>query len=86
MRRRLAVYTQRIEAKSYKNLEKQLLGSSSIKALAVDGDDNIYTTKADLKRAWERAVKEESKLEDDDAIKCKEHTVDVKDKIDAIKR
>jgi hypothetical protein len=86
MRRRLAVYTQRVEAKSYKSLEKHLLGSSSIKALAIEGDGKIYTTKAELKRAWERAAKDGSKLQHEDIIQRKEHTIDVQDKIDAIKR
>lgn len=86
MRRRIAVFTQQIEAKSYKNLEKQLLGSSSIKALAIDGDDKIYTTKAELKRAWERAAKDESKHQHEDIIQRKEHMIDLQVKIDAIKR
>jgi hypothetical protein len=87
IRRRLAVYSQRVDAKSYKNLEKQLLGSSAVKALTIDGDDKVYTTKADLKRAWERKQRDEAEpVEEEDGIKCKDHSAETRDKIEFIKR
>jgi hypothetical protein len=89
VKRRLAVYSQKSEDKSYKNFEKGLLGSKAVKALTIDGDDKVYTTKADLKRAWKsKHVADISEGENiaDSSYRIREHTDYVLEKINLIRR
>ena len=86
--RRSAVFDQEKNANSYKSFEKDLLGTSAVKALAIDGDDKIYTTKAELQRAWEKKEVEEeaARVALLNKDKPKDHPAHIQEKIDKIRR
>lgn len=87
IQRRHAVFEKDGSRSTYKDIEKGLLGSSVVKALTIEGDDKVYTTKADLQRAWKKKVNDEEALKE--GIKrsksAKIHPHDVQAMIDRLR-
>jgi hypothetical protein len=86
-RRKLAVFNKQKEDRSYKNFEKSLLGSG-LKALTIEGDDKVYTTKAQLNKAWEKKLKDDLEAGNKpakDKNKPKDHPQHIQEMIDKIR-
>ena len=86
-RRKLAVFNKQKEDRSYKNFEKSLLGSG-LRALTIEGDDKVYTTKAQLNKAWEKKLKDDLEAGNKpvkDKNKPKDHPQHIQEMIDKIR-
>lgn len=89
LKRRVAVFSQQKDAKSYKNFEKNLVGTSALKVLTIEGDDNVYTTMAALQAALKKKKADELREQNqvvEDPHKPKDHSADVQALIVKIRR
>jgi len=84
--RRAAVFDTAKGKNNYKTIEKENLSAST--ALAVEGDDKIYTTKAELQRAWAQreADAEAARLAVLNKDKPRDHSPQIQELIDRIRR
>ncbi len=86
VQRRSAIFDKDERKKIYKSLEKGLLGSSSVKALTLEGENKIYTTKAALQQSWEKkGSHEDAKEEASKPTMARIHSHDVQAIIDQIR-
>jgi septin family protein len=78
-----------------KNVEIDLLKEKKLNTLQFDGSEDVFTKKVDVRKAWEKKVKDDKKKLIDKVLKskkkledaiCKIHNIHISSKIENIRR